>query len=378
MSLSLLASRRALEKRRWRRCGCDWLDRGGRGRGSPGAREAARDLRGRYPRRWFRCPTWARPERGFRVPRPARARRRRRLRGRLVGRRCLGRGPGGRGVLGGGDALAGAGAGRLAACRDDGWRGEACASVSVEVDVSREMAGSGRGDRGSDRAEKAHPVFFFAARRDAAPERAVSGAARAPIYRTHLGALRACHPWACLCRVGPRAWRPGARAWAPGVGETGRGRSVARSAVGVRASRGGGLPATIGRVRLGRRPSETRARRSMRAHSRPSSSPPSWSPPRTFPLRGWVRGVRVGQRGCARRGARRRGHRRRSPPFGFPWSAKQITAVESAPAIGGLAMFRACDSLSIRAFVAASMSPPYFLSMATTSSSPWPVIEMSV
>jgi len=41
-------------------------------------------------------------------------------------------------------------------------------------------------------------------------------------------------------------------------------------------------------------------------------------------------------------------------------------------------MFRARDSLSIRAFVAASMSPPYFLSMATTSSSPWPVIEMSV
>ena len=138
---------------------------------------------------------------------------------------------------------------------------------------------------------KSASLFFFAARRDAAPERAVSGAARAPIYRTHLGALRACHPWACLCRVGPRAWRPGARAWAPGVGETGRGRSVARSAVGVRASRGGGLPATIDRVRLGRRPSETRARRSMRAHSRPSSSPPSWSPPRTFPLRGWAGGV---------------------------------------------------------------------------------------
>lgn len=51
---------------------------------------------------------------------------------------------------------------------------------------------------------------------------------------------------------------------------------------------------------------------------------------------------------------------------------------KSAPANEQSGGFRAVDSLSIRAFVAASMSPPYFLSMATTSSSPWPVIEQSV
>lgn len=71
--------------------------------------------------------------------------------------------------------------------------------------------------------------------------------------------------------------------------------------------------------------------------------------------------------------ARRRGTREvYSPPFGFP------AGVESAPANEQSGGFRAVDSLSIRAFVAASMSPPYFLSMATTSSSPWPVIEQSV
>ena len=71
--------------------------------------------------------------------------------------------------------------------------------------------------------------------------------------------------------------------------------------------------------------------------------------------------------------ARRRGTREvYSPPFGFP------AGVESAPANEQSGGFRAVDSLSIKAFVAASMSPPYFLSMATTSSSPWPVIEQSV
>ena len=71
--------------------------------------------------------------------------------------------------------------------------------------------------------------------------------------------------------------------------------------------------------------------------------------------------------------ARRRGTREvYSPPFGFP------DGVQSAPANEQSGGFRAVDSLSIRAFVAASMSPPYFLSMATTSSSPWPVIEQSV
>jgi len=84
---------------------------------------------------------------------------------------------------------------------------------------------------------------------------------------------------------------------------------------------------------------------------------------------------RSGQRGCGRgmASARRRGTREvYSPPFGFP------AGVESAPANEQSGGFRAVDSLSIRAFVAASMSPPYFLSMATTSSSPWPVIEQSV
>lgn len=130
------------------------------------------------------------------------------------------------------------------------------------------------------------------------------------------------------------------------------------------------------RSRGGRRPRpETRGRRWMRDHSRPSSSFPSWPPSRTFPLRG--RGLReglvsagVGEGWQARAG----GARVRSIPrhLVFRRSCKSAPANEQS---GG---FRAVDSLSIRAFVAASMSPPYFLSMATTSSSPWPVIEQSV
>ena len=74
------------------------------------------------------------------------------------------------------------------------------------------------------------------------------------------------------------------------------------------------------------------------------------------------------------RSARAGGARVRSIPrhLVFRRSCKSAPANEQS---GG---FRAVDSLSIRAFVAASMSPPYFLSMATTSSSPWPVIEQSV
>ena len=173
MSLSLGGGEdpnRALEKRRWRRSmrlrlvGPGWSGTGLTW-GAGGCARPPRTISAAV----VPLPHLGATGAGVPGPAPGAGGRRRRLRGRLVGRRDLGRGPGGRGVLGGGDALAGAGAGRLAACRDDGWRGEACASVSVAVDVSRETAGSGRGDRGSGRAEKAHP--FFSSRRGEMPRR---------------------------------------------------------------------------------------------------------------------------------------------------------------------------------------------------------------
>lgn len=85
------------------------------------------------------------------------------------------------------------------------------------------------------------------------------------------------------------------------------------------------------RSRGGRRPRpETRGRRWMRDHSRPSSSFPSWPPSRTFPLRG--RGLReglvsagVGEGWQARAG----GARVRSIPrhlvFRLAWKARRRT-----------------------------------------------------
>ena len=309
-------------------------------------------------------------------PRPARAcGRRRRLRGRLVGRRCLGRGPGGRGAfLGAGMPLPAPAPAALPPVVTMNGEGKACASVSVAVDVSRETAGSGRGDR--DRVgRKKRILIFFAARRDAAPERGVGRGASSDLSHAPRRSSR-------LPSLGLSRRPAGLAPWGAGLGAWGRGDGTGK----------------VSRAVSGWRPGESRWRPSGDDRSRAARSPPLGNARdgrcgRTHVLllrpllghllelfhcgvgrAGWGEvsaGARVGRRAGG-------GHRRRSPPFGFPWSAKQITAVESAPAIGGLAMFRARDSLSIRAFVAASMSPPYFLSMATTSSSPWPVIEIGV
>ena len=244
--------------------------------------------------------------------------RRRRLRGRLVGRRCLGRGPGGRGVLGGGDALAGAGAGRLAACRDDGWRGEACASVSVAVDVSRETAGSGRGDRGSGRAEKAHP--YFSSRRGEMPRR--NARCRA---RRELRSIARTSALFALAIPGPVSV-----ASARGLGALGRG--LGRLGSGRRDGEGQsrGQRLASGRVAV-----EAFRRRSIACGSvaAPRKRARDGRCGRTHVLllrpllghllelfhcgvgrAGWGEvsaGARVGRRAGG-------GHRRRSPPFGFP------------------------------------------------------------
>ena len=201
----------------------------------------------------------------------------------------MGRGPGGRGVLGGGDALAGAGAGRLAACRDDGWRGEACASVSVAVAGTWDRVG---------RKKRISFFFFRGAARCRAGTRGVGRGASSDLSHAPRRSSRLPSLGLSLSRrpAGLAPWGAGLGAWGRGDG-TGE---VSRAVSGWRPGWQRRLSGEGDRVRLGRRPSsETRARRSMRAHSRPSSSPPSWSPPRTFPLRGWAGGVRVGQRGCA-------------------------------------------------------------------------------
>ena len=169
--------------------------------------------------------------------------RRRRLRGRLVGRRCLGRGPGGRGVLGGGDALAGAGAGRLAACRDDGWRGEACASVSVAV--------AGTGDRVGRK--KRIPFFLRGAARCRAGTRGVGRGASSDLSHAPRRSSRLPSLGLSLSR------RPaGLAPWGAGLGAWGRGDGTGK----------------VSRAVSGWRPRESRWRPSGDDRSRAARSPP--------------------------------------------------------------------------------------------------------
>ena len=349
-------------------CGCD-------GRGGVGG-DRAHLGRGRLratPRTISAAvvprPTWARPARGFRVPRLARARappppaRAPRWAPRLGARSW-------RAFLGAGMPLpapAPAALPPVVTMDGEGKRAHRSASSSTSRERWR---GAGAGT-GSDRAEKA--LLFFLRGAADARRNARCRARRELRSIARTSALFALPSLSLSLSRRPAGLAP----WGASVGAWGRGdgtrRSVAWSAVGVRAVAAEAFRRSdaCGSVAAPRK--RARDGRCGRTH--------------VLLLRpllghllelfhcgvGWAgrgRSARV----RARLGARRRGAPEAVPALVFPGARKQITAVESAPAIGGLAMFRAWDSLSIRAFVAASMSPPYFLSMATTSSSPWPVI----
>ena len=164
----------------------------------------------------------------------------------------MGRGPGGRGVLGGGDALAGAGAGRLAACRDDGWRGEACASVSVAVAGTWDRVG---------RKKRISFFFFRGAARCRAGTRGVGRGASSDLSHAPRRSSRLPSLGLSLSRrpAGLAPWGAGLGAWGRGDGTRGgqsRGQrlasGVAAEAFGRRSIACGSVAAPRKRARDGR------------------------------------------------------------------------------------------------------------------------------
>ena len=380
MSLSSVASRvgkkedgvAPREKRRWRRCGCDWLDRGGTGTGLTWGAEAAGDLRGRYPRRWFRCPTWARPERGSRVPRLARARappppaRAPRWAPRLGGAVLAGAA-----FLGAGMPLpapAPAALPPVVTMDGEGKRAHRSASRSTSRERWR-GAGAGTGDRIG---RKKRILFFLrGAARCRAGTRGVGRGASSDLSHAPRRSSRLPSLGLSLSRrpAGLAPWGAGLGAWGRGDG-TGK---VSRVVSGWRPRESQRRPSGDDRTRAARSPPLGNARATVDAGALTSFFfAPFLVTSSNFSTAGLGWAGRGSVSGCAS-GARRRGHRGGPRHLVFR-RARNKSRRSKARRRSGLAMFRACDSLSIRAFVAASMSPPYFLSMATTSSSPWPVI----